>query len=195
MLAYAELQKLRDGDRSEATKQAFDTHKDDLGYGLLLKKYTANVVDADAAMIEKAANDTIPRVAPLFWTFRVMVASGFTMLFIFAMAFYYCATRVADQKRWLMRMAVWGIPLPWIAAETGWFVAEFGRQPWTISGILPTHLSVSSVSSEQLWISIGGFALFYTVLLIIEMYLMLKYVRLGPSSLHTGRYCLEQSAH
>jgi cytochrome d ubiquinol oxidase subunit I len=162
---------------------------------LLLKKYTANVVDADAAMIEKAANDTIPRVAPLFWTFRVMVASGFTMLFIFAMAFYYCATRVADQKRWLMRMAVWGIPLPWIAAETGWFVAEFGRQPWTISGILPTHLSVSSVSSEQLWISIGGFALFYTVLLIIEMYLMLKYVRLGPSSLHTGRYCLEQSAH
>jgi cytochrome d ubiquinol oxidase subunit I len=195
MLAYAELQKLRSGDRSEATKQAFANHKDDLGYGLLLKKYTANVVDADAAMIEKAANDTIPRVAPLFWTFRVMVASGFTMLFIFAMAFYYCATRVADQKRWLMRMAVWGIPLPWIAAETGWFVAEFGRQPWTISGILPTHLSVSSVSSEQLWISIGGFALFYTVLLIIEMYLMLKYVRLGPSSLHTGRYCLEQSAH
>ena len=195
MLAYAELQKLRSGDRSEATKQAFSKHKDDLGYGLLLKKYTANVVDADAAMIEKAANDTIPRVAPLFWTFRVMVASGFTMLFIFAMAFYYCATRVADQKRWLMRMAVWGIPLPWIAAETGWFVAEVGRQPWTISGILPTHLSVSSVSSEQLWISIGGFALFYTVLLIIEMYLMLKYVRLGPSSLHTGRYCLEQSAH
>jgi cytochrome d ubiquinol oxidase subunit I len=195
MLAYAELQKLRGGDRSEATKLAFASHKDDLGYGLLLKKYTPNVVDADAAMIEKAANDTIPRVAPLFWTFRVMVASGFTMLFIFAMAFYYCATRVADQKRWLMRMAVWGIPLPWIAAETGWFVAEVGRQPWTISGILPTHLSVSSVSSEQLWISIGGFALFYTVLLIIEMYLMLKYVRLGPSSLHTGRYCLEQSAH
>jgi len=195
MLAYAELQKLRGGDRSEATKQAFASHKDDLGYGLLLKKYTPNVVDADAAMIEKAANDTIPKVAPLFWTFRVMVASGFTMLFIFAMAFYYCATRVADQKRWLMRMAVWAIPLPWIAAETGWFVAEVGRQPWTISGILPTHLSVSSVSSEQLWISIGGFALFYTVLLIIEMYLMLKYVRLGPSSLHTGRYCLEQSAH
>ena len=144
-------------------------------------------------MIDKAANDTIPKVAPLFWTFRVMVACGFTMLFIFAMSFYYCATRVADQKRWLMRMAVWCIPLPWIADETGWFVAEVGRQPWTISGVLPTHLSVSSISSEQLWFSIGGFALFYTVLLIIELYLMLKYVRLGPSSLHTGRYCLEQS--
>ncbi len=194
MLAYADLQKLRGGDNSEQTRQRFAEHKADLGYGLLLKKYTDKVVDADAAMIEKAANDTIPKVAPLFWTFRVMVACGFTMLFIFAMAFYFCATRVADQKRWLMRMAVWGIPLPWIAAETGWFVAEFGRQPWTISGILPTHLSVSSISSEQLWFSIGGFALFYTVLLIIELYLMFKYVRLGPSSLHTGRYCFEQQA-
>ncbi|MBS4049798.1 MAG: cytochrome ubiquinol oxidase subunit I [Methylomonas sp.] len=194
MLAYGELQKLRAGDTDPATKQAFDARKADLGYGLLLKKYTDNVVDADAATVAKAANDTIPKVAPLFWTFRVMVACGFTMLFIFAMSFYYCATRVADQKRWLMRMAVWCIPLPWIAAETGWFVAEFGRQPWTISGILPTHMSVSSLSADQLWFSIGGFALFYTVLLIIEMYLMLKYVRLGPSSLHTGRYCFEQTA-
>ncbi len=90
-----------------------------------------------------------------------------------------------------MRMAVWCIPLPWIAAETGWFVAEVGRQPWTISGVLPTHMSVSSLSAGQLWFSIAGFALFYTVLLIIEMYLMLKYVRLGPSSLHTGRYFFE----
>jgi cytochrome d ubiquinol oxidase subunit I len=195
MVAYAELQKLRGDDHSETTKQNFDAHKADLGYGLLLKKYTEKVVDADATTIQKAANDTIPKVAPLFWTFRVMVACGFTMLFIFAMSFYYCATRVADQKRWLMRMAVWCIPLPWIAAETGWFVAEAGRQPWTISGVLPTHISVSSISSEQLWFSIGGFALFYTVLLIIELYLMFKYVRLGPSSLHTGRYCFEQSAH
>ena len=195
MIAYAELQRLRGDDHSATTKQNFDAHKADLGYGLLLKKYTEKVVDADAATIQKAANDTIPKVAPLFWTFRVMVTCGFTMLFIFGMSFYYCATRVADQKRWLMRMAVWCIPLPWIAAETGWFVAEAGRQPWTISGVLPTHISVSSISSEQLWFSIGGFALFYTVLLIIELYLMFKYVRLGPSSLHTGRYCLEQSMH
>ena len=194
MAAYAELQKLRAGDRGDATRAAFDAHKGDLGYGLLLKKYTETVVDADTAMIEQAANDSLPRVAPLFWTFHVMVACGFTMLFIFAMAFYYCATRVADRKRWLMRMAVWAIPLPWIAAETGWFVAEYGRQPWTISGILPTHMSVSHLSGGQLWFSLAGFLLFYTVLLVIELYLMIKYVRLGPSSLHTGRYHHEQTA-
>jgi cytochrome d ubiquinol oxidase subunit I len=143
MVAYDNLQKLRSGNKTPTVMQAFEQHKADLGYGLLLKKYTDKVIDADAATIQKAANDTIPKVAPLFWTFRIMVACGFTMLFIFAMTFYYCATRVADQKRWLLRMAVWCIPLPWIAAETGWFVAEVGRQPWTISGILPTHMRLS----------------------------------------------------
>ena len=191
MLAYDELQKLRAGDKSPETRQAFDAYKEDLGYGLLLKKYTSKVVDADEGMIEQASNDSLPKVAPLFWTFRIMVASGFTMLFIFGMAFYYCATRIADQKRWLMRMAVWAIPLPWIAAETGWFVAEYGRQPWTISGILPTHMSVSNLTGGQLWFSLAGFLIFYTVLLVIELYLMIKYVKLGPSSLHTGRYCHE----
>ena len=192
MVAYGELQKLRAGDKSTEVRKKFEEHKADLGYGLLLKKYTNDVTTADNGLIMKAANDTIPRVAPLFWTFRVMVACGFTMLFVFAMAFYFCATRVADQKLWLMRMAVWGIPLPWIAAETGWFVAEYGRQPWTISGVLPTHMSVSSLSTDQLWFSIAGFVSFYTVLLVIELYLMFKYARLGPSSLHSGRYHFEE---
>lgn len=192
--AYRALQEIRGGDKSADTLALFQAHKDDLGYGLLLKKYAPNVVDATPEMVAQAADDTIPAVGPLFWTFRVMVASGFTMLFIFALAFYYCATRVADQKRWLLKLAVWSIPLPWIAAETGWFVAEYGRQPWTISGVLPTHLSVSNLSSGQLWLSIGGFAFFYTALLVIELYLMQKYVRLGPSSLGSGRYFLETQA-
>jgi cytochrome d ubiquinol oxidase subunit I len=191
MIAYGELQKIRAGDKSDATKALFDRHKADLGYGLLLKKYTGDPASASDEMVQKAANDTIPRVAPLFWTFRIMVAAGFTMLFVFAMAFYYCAKRVADQKKWVLKLAVWCIPLPWIAAETGWFVAEYGRQPWTISGVLPTHLSASSIGSDQLWFGIAGFLFFYTTLLVIELYLMFKYVRLGPSSLHTGRYHFE----
>ena len=194
MIAYGELQKMRAGDRSGETRSLFEQHKADLGYGLLLKKYTDDPANASEEMIAKAANDTIPRVAPLFWAFRAMVFSGFTMLFIFGMAFYYCATRIADRKRWLLKLALFGIPLPWIAAETGWFVAEYGRQPWTISGVLPTHLSVSNIGSGQLWFGISGFLFFYTALLIIEVYLMLKYVRLGPSSLHTGKYHFEANA-
>ena len=67
-------------------------------------------------------------------------------------------------------------------------VAEYGRQPWTIYGVLPTHLSVSSLTPANIYGSLAGFVTFYTVLLIIEMYLMVKYARLGPSSMGTGRY-------
>ena len=97
-------------------------------------------------------------------------------------------------KTWLLKLTVVAIPLPWLAAELGWFVAEYGRQPWTISGILPTHLSSSSLSVSDLHFSLAGFLLFYTRLLIIELYLMFKYARLGPSSLHTGRYHFERTA-
>jgi cytochrome d ubiquinol oxidase subunit I len=193
MLAYERLQKLRSGEYSEADKAAFEAVKDDLGYGLLLKRYTPNVVDATEAQIQQAVRDTIPRVAPLFWSFRIMVGAGFLMLFIFAASFYYCARRIADQKRWLLRMALWGIPLPWIAAETGWFVAEYGRQPWSIGEVLPTYLSTSTLQAGDLWFSLSGFIGFYTLLLVVELFLMFRFARMGPSSLHTGRYHLERA--
>ena len=64
-------------------------------------------------------------------------------------------------------------------------------RPWTISGVLPTFLSVSNVPASSVYLSLAAFIAFYTFLLIVEMYLMLKYIRLGPGSLHTGRYDLE----
>jgi cytochrome bd ubiquinol oxidase subunit I len=93
-----------------------------------------------------------------------------------------------------MKLALWSIPLPWLAAELGWIVAEYGRQPWSISEVLPTYLSTSSVSAGQLYFSLAGFVGFYTVLLVVELYLMFKYARQGPSSLGTGRYHLESGA-
>lgn len=193
MKAYEALEKLRAGERDPETVAAYESVKADLGYGLLLKKYAPNVVDADETTIIKAAEDSLPNVAPLFWAFRIMVFSGILMLFVFGLSFYFCIKRTIRTKRWLMKIAVCAIPLPWIASETGWFVAEYGRQPWTISGILPTHLSVSKVAPEQLWFSLGGFVIFYTALLVLEIFLMQKYVRLGPSSLHTGRYSRERA--
>ena len=194
MIAYRMLERLRAGDKSAAVKAAFAAHGKDLGYGLLLKRYTPNVSDATEAQIRQAAQDTIPRVAPLFWTFRIMVAAGFLMLLIFMAAFYYCARRVVDRKRWLLRLALYGLPLPWIAAECGWVVAEYGRQPWAIGGVLPTFLGTSSLATSDLIFSITGFVGFYTLLLTADLFLMFKYARLGPSSLHTGRYAFETDA-
>ncbi len=194
MLAYDALRHLKAGDTSEAIKQQFEAHKRDLGYGLLLKKYTSNVIDANREQISQAVNDTIPRVFPLFWAFRVMVGLGFFFLFLFATSFWFMARKKLSQQRWLLKLAVWSIPLPWVAAELGWFVAEYGRQPWTISGVLPTHLSASNLEPAQVWASLIGICSMYLALFVVEMYLMLKYVRLGPSSLHTGRYDSERAA-
>jgi cytochrome d ubiquinol oxidase subunit I len=191
MLAYAALTRLKGGDKGPAARAEFLRLKDDLGYGLLLKKYTPNVVDASEEQIKAAVNDTIPKVAPLFWSFRGMVGLGLLFLFIFSTSFWFLVRRNLSKQRWLLKLAVCAIPLPWVAAELGWIVAEYGRQPWTIAGILPTHLSVSSLQPSSLYFSLAGFIGFYTLLLLIEMGLMIKYTRQGPSSLHTGRYHFE----
>ncbi|HEY4956967.1 MAG TPA: cytochrome ubiquinol oxidase subunit I [Caldimonas sp.] len=194
MIAYGALQKLRNGDKSSATVALFEQTKKDLGFGLLLKRYAPNVVDATPDLIRKAAENSIPQVAPMFWSFRIMVACGFTLLALFVLAFYYCARRIVADRTWLLKFALWTMPLPWIASEIGWVVAEYGRQPWTISGILPTYLSASNLSVGQLYFSLAGFIFFYTLLLIIEVWLMLKYIKLGPSCLGSGRYHHEAAA-
>lgn len=193
MYAYELLQRLRNGEETDELKTEFDRVKVDLGFGLLLKKYTENVVDATEEQIKMAARDTIPSVAPMFWAFRLMVACGFWMLLVFALAFYYTARRTAFKKTWLLRMALFTLPAPWIASEMGWFVAEFGRQPWAIGEILPTYVAPSVLSRADLIGSLIGFIGLYTLLAIVEMYLMIRFSRIGPSSLHTGRYHHEQN--
>lgn len=194
MIAYAYLQRLRGDQDTPENRAVFEDHKDDLGYGLLLKRYTDDPSQATEEQIRMAVKDSIPEVAPLFWSFRVMVAAGFWMLALMILGFYFNAKRVIQEKRWLLRLFLWSIPVPWIAAETGWFVAEFGRQPWAIGEVLPTSIAASSLAASDLIISLSAFILFYTVLLIIEMYLMFKFGRQGPSSLHTGRYHDEEAA-
>ncbi|MDR3494847.1 MAG: cytochrome ubiquinol oxidase subunit I [Ancalomicrobiaceae bacterium] len=197
-LAYAELTKIRAGDASAETRAAFDAHAKDIGFGLLLKQFVDDPAKATEADIKAAAASTIPEVWPLFWSFRVMVGLGFLMLVIFGAAFWLNAAKRLEQNRWLLWSAVVAIPAPWIACELGWFVAEFGRQPWAIGEVLPTFLATSSLTSGDLIFSLTGFISFYTLLLIIELYLMVKFARLGPSSLGLGRYHFETngaSAH
>ena len=191
MEAYGLLTKLRNGEADETDKARFEAIKTDLGYGLLLKRYTENVVDATEAQIKAAARDTIPPVAPLFISFRIMVACGLLMLLIFALSFYFTARRTEHKQRWLLKAALFSLPAPWIACEMGWFVAEFGRQPWAIGEILPTAVATSSLTAADILGSLIVFVAFYTLLAIVEMYLMIRFTRLGPSSLHTGRYHFE----
>ena len=189
--AVVALEALRKTPADLALQERFAAHKADLGFGLLLKKYVQDVRQATPAMIDQAAADTIPRVAPMFWSFRLMVGFGFLMLALFGAALWYSVKGCFAQRRWLLRWALWMLPVPWLSCELGWFVAEYGRQPWTIYGVLPTHLSVSTLSVGSLYGSLAGFVGFYTLLLVVEMYLMLRFAKQGPGSLGTGRYANE----
>lgn len=192
-LAVKALEALRKDPENPALRATFESHEANLGFGLLLKKYVADVGQATPAMIDQAAWSTIPNVAPLFWSFRLMVGLGMSFLLLFGLALLFSLKNTFAEKRWFLRWAVLWIPMPWIAAELGWLVAEYGRQPWTIYGLLPTHLSTSTLSAGSVAASLAGFVLFYTGLLVVEMFLMVKYARLGPSSLGSGRYHFETS--
>lgn len=120
-----------------------------------------------------------------------MVACGMAMFAVIGFCFIQICRRKIGTQPWLLKATVCAIPLPWIASEAGWFVAEFGRQPWAIGEVLPVNMAVSHLSTSDLWISLGVVYLLYSVFLVIEMYLMVKFARRGPSALHTGRYHFE----
>jgi cytochrome d ubiquinol oxidase subunit I len=180
MLAYGAMVTLRLDRNDAAARAVFDQHRADLGYALLLKRYAPNVTDATEQQIATAAWDTVPNVAVLFWSFRVMVGLGFFFIALFGAMFYLSCRRQLDRYRWLLRICCLSLPLPWIAIELGWYVAEGGRQPWTIDGVLPTFLSASSISASNVWLSLGGFVLLYTALAVVELYLMVRTIRQGP---------------
>ena len=147
MVAAEALDQIRQGADTPANRARFEQHGKDLGYGMLLTPYASNIAKAGEAEIAKAVDDSIPPVAPLFWGFRVMVGLGVTMLGLMVVSFVQlCRNRLQDSPR-LLKTLLWSIPLPWIAIEAGWLVAELGRQPWTISDVLPVSASVSFASA------------------------------------------------
>ncbi len=184
IVAYDALQKIRAAGSTDAipddVKNAFEESGADLGYALLLKPYLDDPREATDAQITQAANDTVPNVPTLFWTFRIMVGLGFFFILLMGVFFYLSARHRLDRYPFLLRIAVFAIPLPWIAAECGWIVAEFGRQPWIIEGVLPTAVAVSNLGASTVLMTIIGFSLIYTVLFIVEMTLMLRAIRKGP---------------
>lgn len=191
--AFRALEQLRKEPANEMLRSQFMAVRDDLGFGLLLKRYTNDVTSATPEMIKQAAADTIPSVAPMFWSFRLMVGSGLAMALVFILGLFFTFKNEIVNKKWYLRLAMLSLPLPWIASEAGWFVAEFGRQPWTIYNVLPTHLSVSALSTSDVASSLLGFGALYTALLIVEMWLMIRISKRGPSALGTGRYHFEHN--
>lgn len=175
--AYALLQDLRDENKDPQLLADFDNRKADLGYALLLKRWTEHVVDASDKQIALAAQSALPGPpALLFWTYRFMIACGTVNLLLFALA----AWRGLGTKPpppWLLKPSLYLLPLPWLACIGGWFVSEAGKQPWAIAEILPTFLSVSSLSAKELIFSLTAYTLAYAALLTLGLFLIRQTIR------------------
>lgn len=181
LIAYDALEKLRK-QPSDAERARLDATAADLGYALLLKRIRPDIGNATADEIAAAAWSTVPAVSPLFWSFRIMVGLGFYFIALFALAFMLASLRQLERYRSFLWLALISLPLPWVAAELGWIVAEVGRQPWVIEGVLPTFLAVSSISAADVWTTLIGFVVFYSTLAVVDVYLMVKTVKDGPPS-------------
>jgi cytochrome d ubiquinol oxidase subunit I len=122
-----------------------------------------------------------PPVAPVFWSFRMMVGLGFYMMLMAGIGVYLSKKpNLEDYKRFLTIMLL-SIPVPYLSGQLGWIVSEVGRQPWIVYGVLKTADGVSrSISTGQVVASLLGFTLFYGSLGVLDVYLLTKFAKKGP---------------
>jgi cytochrome bd ubiquinol oxidase subunit I len=171
---------------SPASLATFRANEADMGYGFLAQQFAPDqdLTKITPAMLptvlEKTARASIPNVFVEFWSFRIMMGLGFAFIVVFAFGAYYSLKNELERHPWVLRAAMWAIPLPILACEAGWIVAENGRQPWTVFGLLPTFQSASSHNVGYMVFSLLGFTLLYSSFIAAELYLMFKYARLGP---------------
>ncbi|WP_416827779.1 cytochrome ubiquinol oxidase subunit I [Ectobacillus polymachus] len=126
--------------------------------------------------------DERPNVNLVFYGFRAMVALGVYFMALTWFGFYlYRKGKIENSKRFL-KLTIWSVLLPYVAINLGWMVTEVGRQPWTVYGLMKTAQSVSPISMSQIIFSIVSIILFYTLLLIADVYLILKYAKKGPEA-------------
>ncbi len=119
----------------------------------------------------------VPNVKMSFYAFHTMVGLGFYFLLLFFLIYMYAYKNKFRNKKWLLWLAVWTIPLAYIAQEAGWIVAEVGRQPWVIQDLMPNIAAVSQIDQSNVQITFFLFSAVFTALLIAEIKIMLTQIK------------------
>ena len=128
----------------------------------------------------KDKSELVPYIPVNFWAFRIMVGLGSLFILFFAVVLWrFWRKKDIPSKRWLLKTALWLIPLGYICSECGWLVAEFGRQPWTIQDMLPVNASVSNVGSGAVATTFFIFLALFTTMLAVEISIMVKQIKKG----------------
>ncbi|HNX19376.1 MAG TPA: cytochrome ubiquinol oxidase subunit I [Acidobacteriota bacterium] len=126
-----------------------------------------------------AAMPFIPPVGASFFAFRAMVGLGMALIALAALAVW--TRKNPEGRRWLLRILVYAIPLPYLANELGWTLAEIGRQPWIVYGYMRTgEAATVSISPGQVLFTLTMFVILYSLLGMVDFFLLAKFARKGP---------------
>jgi cytochrome d ubiquinol oxidase subunit I len=155
--------KVADPELAKAYLELFRNNEQYLGYGYL-----------------ESDEQVVPPVTSLYWTFRCMIGFGGLALLVLILVQIFSYKGTLQDKRWLQYVGLWTIPCVYIMGECGWYVAEVGRQPWTIQGLLPVNVATSSLSTGAVMTTCLIFAAVFTLFLIIELRIVFRAVKKGP---------------
>ncbi|MDA3954193.1 MAG: cytochrome ubiquinol oxidase subunit I [Bacteroidales bacterium] len=182
-LAISALEKIEKGKLAISALSEYKKAKEVKNIGLLeesLKIFRENFKFFGYGFLNDP-NSIIPNVPITFYSFHLMVGLGFYFIFLFIAVIILIFREKLIEKKWLLRILVFTIPLAFIASLSGWVVAEVGRQPWTIQDLLPTVASVSQIDASAVQITFWLFTVVFTVLLIGELKIMFKQIKIGPN--------------
>jgi cytochrome d ubiquinol oxidase subunit I len=160
---YTMAKKANDATASKAALDTLQNNYSYFGYGYLSE-----------------AKQTIPPVKLTFYSFRIMVVLGFWFIILFILALVFVFKDKMESKGWYLRAAVISVPLAYLASQFGWLVTEVGRQPWVIQDLMPSITAVSNINAGSVKVTFALFAVLFTILLIAEIKIMVKQIKLGP---------------
>ena len=161
--AYKKAKKSGDKDAAATHLATFNEYKEFLGYGYLQKP-----------------EEAVPPVALSFNAFHVMVLLGTLFPLIFISYLYFSLKGTLVEKKWLLGLGTITYLLGIIASQAGWVVAEVGRQPWSIQGLLPVSIARTNLTTGTVQITFFMFLALFTLLLIAEISIMAKQINIGP---------------
>ena len=172
LAAFKSYRTLKDNDPEAAAeaRKVLEENIDCFGYGYIEKP-----------------EDLIPNVPLIYWSFRVMVGLGGFLMLLMALVLFFGWKGKLENMKWLQWVALLSIPLVYLAGQAGWIVAEAGRQPWAIDGLLPVSAAVSSLSAGAVQTTFFIFIAVFTLFLAIELRILLKAIRKGPEAVDNNQ--------
>jgi cytochrome d ubiquinol oxidase subunit I len=167
--AILALKDYRSGKKDEATKKTLMDNVQYFGYGYV-----------------KDASQLVPYIPLCFWAFRVMVGLGFLFILFFLVVGHLSFRKDITKYGWLLILGIVLLPFAYIASESGWIVAEMGRQPWTIQDMLPTWAAVSDLKAGSIALTFFIFLALFTTMLAVEISILCKQIKKGPEHSDTA---------